>query len=119
MPRRVDVVLHEILLAIDQVCEALAPETEQSFATHWVLQRAAERGIEIISEAVRHLPQELLSSRPDLPWREIKAVGNFIRHEYHRVEPRIIWSVVVHDLPALRQAAERFLKQIDAGHPRS
>jgi uncharacterized protein with HEPN domain len=63
-----------------------------------------ERGIEIISEAVRHLPDELLATRSDMPWAEIRGIGNRIPHEYHRVSPRIIHAVVTDDLPALREA---------------
>ena len=75
-----------------------------------MLQRGVERGIEIISEAVRHLPDELLATRPDMPWREIKAIGNRIRHEYHRVSPKVIKSVVVDELPVLREAIEALMR---------
>jgi len=59
---------------------------------------------------VRHLPDDVLAQRPDMPWREIKAIGNRIRHEYHRISPQIVRSVVTDDLPALRLAISALLR---------
>jgi len=36
--------------------------------------------------------------------RDIKAIGNVIRHEHHRVDPAIVWSAVTDDLPCLKAA---------------
>jgi uncharacterized protein with HEPN domain len=107
MARRVDVVLDEILLAISGIEDAVAGYSVESFAENWLLQRGVERGLEIISEAVRHLPDDLLAQESSITWQDIRSIGNLIRHEYHRVEPAIVWSVVVDDLPPLRDAIER------------
>lgn len=106
MARRTDVILDEILAAIAGVEAAVEGYSGSSFDKTWLLQRGVERGLEIISEAVRHLPEALLTTRPEIAWADIRAIGNLIRHEYHRVESKIIWSVVVDDLPALRRAIE-------------
>ena len=45
-----------MLEAIDEVCRATADKSFEAFQQDWVLRKAAERGIEIISEASRHLP---------------------------------------------------------------
>lgn len=106
MPRRIDVVLDEILAAIAGVENAVEGHNGATFDNTWLLQRGVERGLEIISEAVRHLPEPLLATRPEISWPDIRAMGNLIRHEYHRVESKVIWSVVRDDLPALRRAIE-------------
>jgi uncharacterized protein with HEPN domain len=56
----------------------------------WITRRAAERAIEIISEASRHLPEEMRASAPEVPWREIAAIGNVLRHAYHRIDGEVI-----------------------------
>jgi uncharacterized protein with HEPN domain len=111
MVRRTDVVLDEILAAIDGIETAVRDRTFDALDSDWLLQRGVERGIEIISEAVRHLPEGLLAKQPDMPWREIKAIGNRIRHEYHRVSPRVLRSVVIDDLPVLRAAIEALARE--------
>ena len=55
----------------------------------WVV----ERGIEIISEASRRLPDETKAAEPDIPWREIAGIGNILRHDYGVVRPDILWRI--------------------------
>jgi uncharacterized protein with HEPN domain len=104
MPRRVDVVLDDILDAITLIEGAVGARDFGAFAADAFLQRGVERSLEIISEAVRHLPDSLLNGWPELPWVDIRAIGNLLRHEYWRTDPAIIWSVIANDLPALRLA---------------
>jgi uncharacterized protein with HEPN domain len=62
-----------------------------------------ERGIEVISEASRHLGRELKSQHKDVRWKDIAGIGNILRHEY-RVDGQIIWNAVKDDLPTLKKA---------------
>ena len=114
MARRPGVVLAEILAAISGIESAVAGKTFEDFQREWLLKRGVERGLEIISEATRHIPQELRDRRPQVPWREIGAMGNVLRHEYHKVADAIVWRVVTDELPRLRAAIEA-LKRDPAG----
>jgi uncharacterized protein with HEPN domain len=49
---------------------------------------------EIISEASRHVPDELRLQYRHIYWREIAGIGNLLRHEYGRIGDRSIWRVV-------------------------
>jgi uncharacterized protein with HEPN domain len=60
-----------------------------------------ERGIEIISEASRHLPPDLKGRHVHMPWQQIARIGNIIRHNYERIAYDILWNVVRLDLPEL------------------
>lgn len=62
---------------------------------------AMERCVEIISEAARRMPQELQEKHPDIPWDDIKGIGNILRHGYDRVDDRIIWGVLKRHLTPL------------------
>jgi uncharacterized protein with HEPN domain len=106
MARRVDVVLEDILDAIGMIEDAASGHDRASFARAGFAQRGIERLLEIISEAVRHVPDNLLAMRPEIGWTDIRAIGNLIRHEYWRVDPDIVWAVVTDDLPPLRAAIE-------------
>lgn len=114
MARSASVVLTEIIDALDGIMAATAGKSLAEFQADWLLRHGTQRGIEIISETVRHLPDELLAGRPDLPWPQMRAVGNFLRHEYHRVSDVLVWQMVVDDLPALRVAIEAMKRDLDA-----
>jgi uncharacterized protein with HEPN domain len=63
-----------------------------------------ERGIEIISEASRHIPDDLKKRHSQIPWQQIAAIGNRLRHEYQRVAPDILWRIARDELGFLELA---------------
>ena len=62
-----------------------------------------ERCIEIISEASRHLP-----------WSRV-AGGNVIRHDYERVAPDVLWSIIHDHLPAMERTCRIELAAAQGG----
>jgi uncharacterized protein with HEPN domain len=76
------------------------------FESDWLLRHGVQRGIEILSEACRHLPDSLLETRPEVPWKQVRGIGNLLRHEYHRIADDLIWAVVTNNLSPLREAIE-------------
>lgn len=102
--RDVGVILADILDAIDAAREASLSNSFEQFSANRLSRLATERAIEIISEAVRHLPQDVLDRYPEIEWAKIKAIGNILRHEYHRIAPKIIWDAVQYELDHLERA---------------
>jgi uncharacterized protein with HEPN domain len=54
--------------------------TAQSFGADWVMKRAVQHALLIISEATRHIPDDLKNARPEVPWKDIHGLGNMLRH---------------------------------------
>lgn len=75
------------------------------------LNRAAfERFLEIISEASRFIPDDWrLQYGPNIEWRQIADLGNRLRHVYHRLDARLLWSIYEHDLDPLEAAVNAML----------
>jgi uncharacterized protein with HEPN domain len=70
------------------------------FAKDIIIQRAVERELEIIGEAVRNL----LEIRPDIEIsssKKIIGLRNIISHAYDSVEPELIWGIIQRDIPKL------------------
>jgi uncharacterized protein with HEPN domain len=59
-----------------------------------------------VHEASRALPDEVKALRPEIPWPQVRTIGNVLQHEYHGLTDQIIWGVVVDELPALKAAIE-------------
>jgi uncharacterized protein with HEPN domain len=75
---------------------------------------ALERFLEIISEASRHLPQELKDHYGSaISWKAIAALGNVLRHAYHLSDLGVLWRIYEQDLPALSDAVEAMLLVTD------
>ena len=104
MTRTVDHVLHDILEAIDRVEQITSGKTLEDFEVNWQLRWLVQRAIEIISEASRGIPEDLKTMRPEIPWDQVRGIGNVLRHEYQGVSDPLIWNVVVDELPRLKAA---------------
>jgi uncharacterized protein with HEPN domain len=105
MPSRSSLLrIHDMLESIRGIERAIAGKTFRDYERSWLLRSALERGIEVISEASRHLGRELKSQHKDVRWKDIAGIGNILRHEYQRVDGQIIWNAVKDDLSALKQA---------------
>jgi uncharacterized protein with HEPN domain len=105
--------LLDILQNIDIVEGAVAGRDYTSFVSDHVLRLAVERAVEIVSEPVRHIPDEQRAEHPDVPWRNIIAIGNKLRREYQRVDPDIIWDIALTHLPALRPVVAAILRKYE------
>jgi len=101
--------LEDIAEAVAGIEQTLAGVDLDSFGQSWQMRRAVERGLEIISEASRRIPDDQKSARPEVPWTQIAGIGNILRHEYHRVEAAIIWNIAQTHLPALARAVRMML----------
>ena len=66
--------------AIDNIREALAEQTKASFTDNLMLRFAVERLLEIISEASLHIPSEMKAKEPNINWRRLADLGNWLRH---------------------------------------
>jgi uncharacterized protein with HEPN domain len=108
--------IRDMLETIGELEQATAGKTFEDFQRDWLLRKAAERGIEIISEASRHLPDDLKVRHPYPRWRHVAGIGNVLRHEYHRVEERIVWSVIQDELPELKLHLEAMRAEVE-GEP--
>jgi uncharacterized protein with HEPN domain len=108
--------LHDILDAIQGVRAAVGSMSPEAYNASWTTRRAAERAIEIISEASRHLPEPLRASESEVPWQEIASIGNVLRHAYHRVDDEVIYVIVTRQLGPLEAAVRRLLDRLNAGN---
>lgn len=96
--------LGDMLDAITGIERAIAGKTFEDYQDDWLLKHAVQRAIEIISEASRALPDDIKDIRPEIPWPQVRTIGNVLRHEYHGLSDRIIWGVIMDELPALKTA---------------
>jgi uncharacterized protein with HEPN domain len=76
---------------------------ETDFAHSVDLQDKVIRRLEIVGEAVRHLPETLRKDYPQTPWRQIAGTRDKFIHEYFGVDMALTWGIVKRDLPKLKK----------------
>jgi uncharacterized protein with HEPN domain len=88
-------------VSFDEYCES------------FTLRRAAERAVQIISEAAKALPSGLTAQYPDAPWSAIISIGNVLRHEYQHIDDRRLWEILTVHLPQLRPVILRMIARLE------
>ena len=63
--------LTDMVEAIERVRGLIVDTPLDAFETDWQKQWLVERGVEIISEASRHLTGDLKARHPDIPWPKV------------------------------------------------
>jgi len=106
--------LTDIVDAIERVRGLLGDMPLDAFKADWERQWAIERGVEIISEASRRVPDEVKARHPEIPWRKVAGIGNVLRHDYESVSAPAMWNLVREDLPPLDQVCRAELTREQA-----
>ena len=98
-----------------QECEFLLEKSEgiifEDFIEDPVFIRAFVRSLEIIGEAVKHLPSEFRERYSKIPWKEIAGMRDKLIHEYFGINYRIVWKTVQREIPKLKEQVERIIEK--------
>ena len=57
--------------------------------------------LHVVGEAVKKLPLDLRDRYPDIAWREITGLRDFVAHAYFALDLDILWDAIRQDIPAL------------------
>jgi hypothetical protein len=104
--------LQDILNAIDDIETFFdgQPKLFEEFCGDIRLQRAIERCIEIIGEAMNRI----LKENKDISIRNARKIvdaRNYIIHGYDSLSVDILWSIVINHLPHLKGEVEKLLQE--------
>jgi len=75
---------------------------------------AVKYSLLIISEAAIKLGDVAADLCPGLPWRDIRGLGNRLRHDYESIDIVRIWLLLARDLPPLKIACLAALRGLEA-----
>jgi len=102
--RDISLFVVDIKESIEAIFKYVEDENLESFIKDRKTYSAVIREFEIIGEATKHLPQELVDKYNHIGWRDIKDFRNLLIHEYFGVDFEIVWNTIKNDLPILYEA---------------
>jgi uncharacterized protein with HEPN domain len=88
------------------------PREYETFCNDTLFRRGVERNIEIMGEAMN----QILKVNPEIKItsaRKIVDTRNFVIHAYDSLRPDILWSIVINNLPLLKQEVESLLGEAE------
>jgi uncharacterized protein with HEPN domain len=101
--------LTDMIEAIERIRSITFETSLEAFEADWQKRWLVERGFEIVSEASRHLTNDLKERHPEIPWVKVAGIGNVLRHDYERVAPDVLWTIAQSDLHILEKACREEL----------
>jgi uncharacterized protein with HEPN domain len=105
------IAVRDVLREIDVLHGIGQRMTLEAFKADPIASHAAAYAVQIISEAVRHIPDDWLAEYPTEPWAQIKGIGNRLRHEYFRLDDAILWDIVTMHSHALKAVMKALLER--------
>ncbi|WP_236793717.1 HepT-like ribonuclease domain-containing protein [Amycolatopsis sp. GM8] len=82
----------------------LAARGRPAYDSDIAVARACQYNVIRLAADLERLGEPWIVSHPTVPWRLIKGMRNRIAHNYWTVDDDIVWDVVAHHAPRLREA---------------
>ncbi len=103
--------LEHILAAIERLQKYAGQLTREELETDVLRYYGIVKNIEIIGEAANMLTSSFKESHPDIAWRDISGMRNFLVHEYFRVDNDTVWAVIHSEIVELKEHITRYLSE--------
>jgi uncharacterized protein with HEPN domain len=111
MSRDESLYLADIIECCEKVLRFTKGMTYKDFVYDEVHFDAVLRNLEIIGEAVKHIPEETRQKYPQVKWRKIAGFRDVVAHNYFGVSDEIVWDVVENIIPDLLEQVREILKE--------
>lgn len=102
--------LLDILQSAKIINDYAANKSLEDFVKDIQCQDAMIRRFELIGEAAGRVTEDKQEKHPELPWKEMKGLRNFLIHEYDDIDLEIIWKTATKDIPTLITSLDLILK---------
>ena len=106
--------LLHILDAISEIGKYIQNISFDDFVENTMVHSASIRQLEIIGESASRVTQELKKIYKDIDWENIIGLRNILIHEYFGVDLLVVWEIIEHDLPLLKNQIQKILKQFES-----
>ena len=93
--------LNDILFFVEEIFSFVAGMTQTEFYKDRRTANAVVLDFIHIGEAVVNIPAEIQAEYPEIPWRLMKNMRNFLAHVYSGIDPGKVWTTIHEDLPPL------------------
>ena len=111
MPRDYFDYLNDVLDAVIKIQDFTKGMTFNTFKADDKTVFAVIRAMEIIGEAVKHIPNDVRLSNPSIPWKSMAGMRDVLIHDYFGIDLETIWITAKDKIPPL----EPILRQILEG----
>ena len=111
MERTLEQFKDDILTACDKITDHIKGFTFETFLKDNKTFDAVMLELIVIGEAATHFPDEIREQNPQIRWKSIVGLRNFMAHEYFEIDPKRIWNTAtIHVSELKKQVGDLRLK---------
>ena len=100
--------LGDMTLCCEKIAMFAGTSTRDEFLANMLVYDAVLRNLEILGEAAKHVPADAKARMPDVAWREIAGMRDWMAHGYFTIKADVVWNVIEVELPLLLRALRAF-----------
>jgi uncharacterized protein with HEPN domain len=104
--RREELYLRDIIEAAEFVAQFVTALDCSSFQQSEIIRSAVAHKLSIIGEAAAHVPEDVRSRHPEVPWPKIVAFRNVMIHAYFGIDWDEVWRAATRECPELKVQIE-------------
>ena len=113
MKRDIHTFLEDIVESTTLITQYTRNKTQSDYENDDLLHDGILRRLEIIGEAVRHLPLDFRQNNPGINWKEIAGLRDILIHDYFGVNEARIWKTLKEDIPVLQEQIKKLLASLE------
>jgi uncharacterized protein with HEPN domain len=111
MNNRINAWLEDIIRSIDEIFDFLPDKRDfLEYQKDLKTKKAIERNIEIIGEAINRISKQKDSNFEIKNAQKIIGTRNRIAHEYDNISDEVIWTIILRELPKLKNEINNLKK---------
>jgi len=104
-----EVLLRDMLDHAYEVVQFTNGKTRQLLDEDRLFMRGLCMSIGIIGEAASKMSKAGRNAHPQIPWRDIIDMRNFLIHTYYRIDNNILWDTATQGIPPLISELEKII----------
>ena len=113
MTKDVRVYLDDVIESSLSIATYIQTKSKEAFDKDEQLQDAVVRRLEIIGEAIKHLPIEFREQHPQVAWKKATGMRDVLIHMYDEVDTDQVWVTITEILPPFALQIKELLKTLE------
>jgi len=95
--------INYIIDIINDIEDSMKNISKNSFEKNKDKKDANVRRLEIMSEAIKSISEELKNKYSNIKWEKFVDIKNIFTHHYFGVDSDVVWEIINKDIPVLKE----------------